>query len=64
MTEPEGPPDHESNDRATIAAMVFIVALVAFSIWLFNRLNDANASLNCVASGRTNCATTNANPPP
>jgi hypothetical protein len=27
-----------------------------FSIWLFNKLTSANDKLNCIASGRTNCA--------
>jgi hypothetical protein len=63
MTDPDDSPDHENNDRATIAAIVFVVALIALSIWLFNKLSDANSALNCVASGRTNCASTNASPP-
>jgi len=44
------------GDRANVVALVFVVVLVAFCIWLFNKLNSANQTLNCEMSGRTNCA--------
>jgi hypothetical protein len=47
-------PDH--RDRATIAACVFVVLLVAACLWVFSELKDRNDELNCVTSGRTNCA--------
>jgi hypothetical protein len=55
MTNPDQPPEDESRDGANNAAIVFIIVLVAGGIWLFNKLNASNDTLNCVASGRTNC---------
>jgi hypothetical protein len=58
MTPPgERPePGSDNNDGANIAAVIFIVILVAASVWLINKLTNANDKLNCIASGRTNCA--------
>ena len=50
------PPEEGGGDRATIAAVIFVALLVIFGVWLFNTLSDANSALNCVASGRRNCA--------
>jgi flagellar biogenesis protein FliO len=50
--EPEG----DNNDGTNISAIIFIVVLIVFSIWLINKLANANDKLNCIASGRTNCA--------
>ncbi|GLS19952.1 hypothetical protein GCM10007874_29690 [Labrys miyagiensis] len=46
----------ESNDRATVAALIFVVLLVGACIWVFTELKEKNDELTCVASGRTNCA--------
>ena len=46
----------QSNDRATIAALIFVVLLVGACIWVFTELKEKNDELTCVASGRTNCA--------
>jgi hypothetical protein len=51
-----GPPDDGASDTAKIAAIVFVIVLVVGCIWLFNRLSSANQELNCVASGRRDCA--------
>jgi hypothetical protein len=58
MTPREKRPESggDENDGANIAAVVFIIVLVAASIWLINKLTSANDKLNCIASGRTNCA--------
>jgi len=54
------PTDHQKSpdprDRATIAAFVFVALLVVACLWVFSELKDKNDELNCVASGRTNCA--------
>jgi hypothetical protein len=50
------PPDGGNRDGANIAALIFIAILVVGAVWLFNTLNAANQTMNCVASGRTNCA--------
>ena len=55
MSAPHEPPEDDSN-RANIAAIVVVVLLLAFGVWLFNKLTAANDALNCVASGRRNCA--------
>ncbi len=55
MSVPHKPPEDDSN-RANIAAIVIVVLLLAFGVWLFNKLTAANDALNCVASGRRNCA--------
>ena len=51
--------DEQKHDqgptRASVAAIIFIVLLVAGCVWLFEKLGAANDELNCVASGRRNC---------
>jgi flagellar biogenesis protein FliO len=58
MVPKEQRPEHEgdNNDAANISAIIFVIVLIVFSIWLFNKLTSANDKLNCIASGRTNCA--------
>jgi heme/copper-type cytochrome/quinol oxidase subunit 4 len=56
MNGSDRPPEGDNNNRANIAAAIFVVVLVVGAVWLFNKLNAANETLNCVASGRTNCA--------
>jgi hypothetical protein len=59
MTAPETPPgkpEDDNNNRANIAAILIVILLIAFGVWLFNKLTAANDALNCVASGRRNCA--------
>jgi hypothetical protein len=59
MTIPDKPPETPEdgdNSRTNLAAIVIVVLLLAFGVWLVNRLTAANDTLNCVASGRTNCA--------
>lgn len=55
MKDAKRQPDDDNRDGANIAAVIFVVVLVIGAIWVFNRLNSANETLNCVASGRTNC---------
>lgn len=43
------------SNRASIAAIIFVVLIVAGCVWLFENLRQANDELNCVASGRHNC---------
>jgi heme/copper-type cytochrome/quinol oxidase subunit 4 len=51
--------DDEHNqaggNRASIAAIIFVILIVAGCVWLFEKLSRANDELNCVASGRHNC---------
>ena len=49
--------DHhaEGGNRATVAAVIFVVLIVVGCVWLFERLGRANDELNCVAAGRRNC---------
>ncbi len=59
MTAPQKPPEtpeDDDNNRANIAAIVIVVLLLVLGVWLFNKLTAANDALNCVASGRRNCA--------
>ncbi|MDQ0468465.1 hypothetical protein [Labrys wisconsinensis] len=53
-TDKNRPP--RSNDRAALAALIFVALLVAACVWVFSELKDENDKLNCVSSGRTNCA--------
>jgi hypothetical protein len=43
------------GNRASVAAIIFVVLIVAGCVWLFEKLGRANDELNCVASGRRNC---------
>ena len=43
------------RNRASVAAIIFVVLIVAGCVWLFEKLGRANDELNCVASGRRNC---------
>jgi hypothetical protein len=59
MTAPEKPPGTPEDDnvnRANIAAIVIVFLILVFGVWLFNKLTAANDTLDCVASGRRNCA--------
>jgi hypothetical protein len=53
-TDNKAPQD--PGDRATIAALIFVVLLVILCIWVFSELKSNNDLLNCVLSGRKNCA--------
>jgi hypothetical protein len=44
-----------AGNRASVAAIIFVVLIVAGCVWLFEKLGRANDELNCVASGRRNC---------
>ena len=45
----------EGLNRASVAAILFVILIVIGCIWLIGKLNRANDELNCVASGRRNC---------
>ena len=47
--------NHGGGNRASIAAIIVVVLIVVGCVWLFNKLNQANDELNCVAAGRRNC---------
>jgi hypothetical protein len=49
------PPKHDPRGAQNLAATATALALVVISLWTFYALSDANAKLNCVWSGRTNC---------
>ena len=38
-----------------LAAFALSLALIVLGLWLLHALTDANAKLNCIWSGRTNC---------
>lgn len=50
-------PLKESDPRGpqNLAAFALSLALIVLGLWLLHALSDANAQLNCVWSGRTNC---------
>ena len=50
-------PQKEDDPRGgqNLAAFALSLALLVLSLWLFHALSDANAKLNCVWQGRTNC---------
>ena len=54
MTGKSTPP-RRHGDGPKIAALVFIALLVIGGVWVFTSLQNANDTLNCIASGRTNC---------
>ncbi len=47
--------NERGSNRASVAAIIFVVLIVAGCVWLFKNLSQANDELNCVASGRHNC---------
>ena len=58
MTLDDGHNTEGGGSRASIAAIIFVVLIVAGCVWLFKSLGRANDELNCVASGRHNCQQT------
>jgi hypothetical protein len=40
----------------SLIIIVFLALLVGGGLWLANALSDANSKLECLESGRTNCA--------
>ena len=58
MPEPEhDQDDHDKNqDTKTLAGLVVAIALVALTVFLMVKLKDGTKLLDCIASGRKNCA--------
>ncbi len=53
--EPES--DHDDGPpRGPLIMLVVLVALVAGTMFIMHRINEASAIQDCAASGRTNCA--------
>jgi hypothetical protein len=51
-----GPP------RAALIVLVLMALLVAVTIFVMRRINQASTMQDCIASGRTNCAPISAPP--
>jgi hypothetical protein len=51
----EEEPQADNRTAVNIAALIFVALLVIGSLWAFNKLSDANAMMNCLSSGRSNC---------
>ena len=49
------PKPDDPRGGQNLAAFALSLALLVLSLWLLHALSDANAKLNCVWSGRTNC---------
>jgi len=47
--------EHDPRGGQNLAAFALSLGLLVLSLWLMHALSDANAKLNCVWSGRTNC---------
>jgi hypothetical protein len=53
---PRRPPkEEEPRGGQNLVAITLSLALLFLGVWLLHALSDANAKLNCVWSGRTNC---------
>ena len=46
----------EPSRKGPLAALLIIIAMVAISLYISNRLREAATLQDCVASGRSNCA--------
>jgi hypothetical protein len=52
-------PDSDHDDgppRGPLIMLVVLVALVAGTMFVMHRINEASTIQDCAASGRTNCA--------
>jgi hypothetical protein len=47
--------DDDPRGAQNLAAITLSLALLVLGVWLLHALSDANAQLNCVWQGRTNC---------
>ena len=57
MTNGEGKPGTpEPDPRASLVILLLLVLFVGAVVRLANSLTTANKTLECVTSGRTNCA--------
>ncbi len=52
---PPSRPEDDPRGAQNLAATAAVLAIIAICLWLIYALADANAKLNCVWSGRTNC---------
>jgi hypothetical protein len=51
--------DHDDDDgppRGPLIMLVVLVVLVAGTMFVMHRINQASAIQDCAAAGRTNCA--------
>jgi hypothetical protein len=53
--EADEAPQADNRTAVNIAALIFVALLVIGALWAFNKLSDANAMMNCLSSGRSNC---------
>ena len=58
MPEPDqDPSDNDKNqDAKTLAGLIAAIVLVALAVFVMVKLKDGTKLLDCIASGRKNCA--------
>lgn len=56
MAGDQQPDGGRRGGRAKVIALVFVLALAAFSVWLVNWILADVKLQNCVLSGRRDCA--------
>jgi hypothetical protein len=54
MAEPDD--DDQNQDAKTLVGLVVAIVLVALTVFLMVKLKHGTALLDCIASGRKNCA--------
>ena len=56
MADDPDPERQEGPPRGPLIVLVLIVALVAGTMFVVNRIHRASTIQDCVAAGRSNCA--------
>lgn len=56
MADENEPKDEKRGGIGRVIALVFVLALAAFSVWLVNKIIADVKLQNCVFSGRRDCA--------
>ncbi|GJD63187.1 hypothetical protein [Methylobacterium frigidaeris] len=59
---PQARDPDESGRRRAIAALLFLIVLVAGGVWLADALRREAAREDCLASGRRDCAVLRSDP--
>ena len=53
--DPESDPD-SGPPRGALVVLVLMAVLIALTVYVAHRINQASTMQDCIASGRSNCA--------
>jgi hypothetical protein len=51
--------DYDADEQVNLFALIFVVLLVVFSVWLLNRFQQATRETDCFLAGHRDCMPVN-----